>query len=196
MGKRQDNAKLTREKLIEAAKALDEQKGICRVSVDEIVELAGVSKGSFYTYFRRKEDIAVAITIRMSDWSCGEADKCGDDALKRITVFLERTAQSIEYYGLEICKQWMRGAVSPEYRNSEQTKRYLSDRDYICRCLLESGWERDQALRLADTIVSVYYGQTAAWCMCDGAFSLSQRMSAFCREHLPSLISTGSEAAL
>lgn len=50
-----------RERLIEAAHGLMLSKGFPATRVDEICELAGVSKGSFYHSFKTKEELGVAV---------------------------------------------------------------------------------------------------------------------------------------
>ena len=67
VGKRQDSARITRRKIVQAAKELHEKRGLSNVSVDETVAEAGVSKGSFYVYFRRKEDISAEIELLRFD---------------------------------------------------------------------------------------------------------------------------------
>ncbi|MCC8121622.1 MAG: TetR/AcrR family transcriptional regulator, partial [Oscillospiraceae bacterium] len=44
-----------------AAKSLISEKSFERISIDEIAKKAGVSTGSFYTYFKRKEDVFEAL---------------------------------------------------------------------------------------------------------------------------------------
>lgn len=50
-----------REKLVTAAETLMLSRGYASTSVDEICEAAGVSKGSFYHFFRTKEDLGLAV---------------------------------------------------------------------------------------------------------------------------------------
>ena len=52
-----------RRALLEAAERLFAQKGIERVSIDEITETADLSKGTFYAYFSDKEAIAAEIAL-------------------------------------------------------------------------------------------------------------------------------------
>ena len=52
MGKREDQALQTKNKIIEAAKKLIIENGFDNVSVDDITKLAGVAKGSYYVYFK------------------------------------------------------------------------------------------------------------------------------------------------
>ena len=57
MSKRDEQAKETKQKIIESARLLIREKGIENVSVDDITKNAGVAKGSYYVYFKKKEDI-------------------------------------------------------------------------------------------------------------------------------------------
>ncbi len=50
-----------REKLIAAAQELMLSKGYPATTVDQICEAAGVSKGSFYHFFKTKEDLGLAV---------------------------------------------------------------------------------------------------------------------------------------
>ncbi len=47
----------TREKIVAAAMELFAKKGFDRTTVDEIVARAGVAKGTFYLYFKSKDDL-------------------------------------------------------------------------------------------------------------------------------------------
>ncbi|TCT14887.1 TetR family transcriptional regulator [Natranaerovirga pectinivora] len=53
-----DKAKKTKRKILEAAEALFYEKDISKTSVNEIVEKAGVAKGTFYLYFESKDELA------------------------------------------------------------------------------------------------------------------------------------------
>ena len=43
------------------------QKGLANTSVVETTRMCGASKGSFYTYFKRKEDIVFELSRGMFD---------------------------------------------------------------------------------------------------------------------------------
>ncbi len=49
----------TRRRILESALALFKEKGFDSVSIDEITQAAGTSKGSFYTYFATKSEIII-----------------------------------------------------------------------------------------------------------------------------------------
>jgi AcrR family transcriptional regulator len=57
----------TRQRLIEAALALMQQKPFEQVTVEEITELADVAKGTFFTYFPTKEHLLHAYMRDLAD---------------------------------------------------------------------------------------------------------------------------------
>jgi len=68
-----------REKLLESAKVLFSQKGYYATSVEDIVESAGFSKGTFYFYFKSKEELFKSLVEEMHL-----------NIVKRLENFLER----------------------------------------------------------------------------------------------------------
>ena len=61
MTKRQENALKTRQKLIDTAEDLLKANGFNALCVEDITKAAGVAKGTFYVYFKHKEDIVSEI---------------------------------------------------------------------------------------------------------------------------------------
>jgi TetR/AcrR family transcriptional repressor of nem operon len=57
----------TRERILAAGATLCGQKGFNGCGLNEVLQLAGVPKGSFYHYFRSKEDFGVALIERARD---------------------------------------------------------------------------------------------------------------------------------
>ena len=57
MTRRKQQAIETKQKLLDAADALVKERGFDAVSVDDIVAVCGVAKGTFYLYFQDKSDI-------------------------------------------------------------------------------------------------------------------------------------------
>lgn len=67
----------TRKKLLEAGKRIICKKGLDNTAVEEITEAAGVSKGTFYTYFRRKEDIVFELSRQVFGRISGKCETGG-----------------------------------------------------------------------------------------------------------------------
>ncbi len=65
-GKRAQKKLIKENKLLEAAYNLFIEKGITATAIDEIVKKAGVAKGTFYLYFKDKEDILEKLILKKS----------------------------------------------------------------------------------------------------------------------------------
>ena len=85
----QQRSRETREKLIEAANRLWREHGFDETTVNEVCDEAGVSKGTFYFYFLRKEDLLLELAAATSErvWNDWQRALEGDDA----TAELART---------------------------------------------------------------------------------------------------------
>lgn len=65
----------TRERLIQAARAVFERDGFHEARVTDISREAGVAHGTFYTYFETKLDVFRAIVLRMQDDTMRNRDR-------------------------------------------------------------------------------------------------------------------------
>lgn len=78
----------TQEKLLDAAQALMLAKGFVATTVDEICESAGLTKGSFFHYFKSKEDLGKAVLERFCQVRLeliqGSASQKKTDPLERL----------------------------------------------------------------------------------------------------------------
>ncbi|NNL64626.1 MAG: TetR/AcrR family transcriptional regulator [Myxococcales bacterium] len=67
------SAEATRERLLEAARHAFSELGFVATRVDDIVEQAGVSHGTFYRYFTDKKDILITVTQDVASTLYGTA---------------------------------------------------------------------------------------------------------------------------
>ena len=82
---REESKELTRLRLIEAAERLFIRRGFDDASVEEISEMAGYSRGAFYSNFDSKEQVFLAVIDR-------RRPKALDDILQRVSEPVERIA--------------------------------------------------------------------------------------------------------
>lgn len=75
MGKAEENKRKKQEALFNTAFELFTTKGINNTAINDIVERAGVAKGTFYLYFKDKYDIRDKLIIRKARALFGEALK-------------------------------------------------------------------------------------------------------------------------
>ena len=92
MGKIDKNKQIKRESLLETAFRLFTSKGIQKTSISDIVEAAGVAKGTFYLYFKDKYDIRNKLIAHKSSEVFRRADStlkaAGITELEDRVVFL------------------------------------------------------------------------------------------------------------
>ncbi len=175
MGKREENAIQTKTKIIEAAKTLIRENGIDNVSVDDITKLAGVAKGSYYVYFKKKEDIVGAIGCMEFRYINEELSKMDNlDIVSKLKYYFIRYKEGVKDLGVEISKCWLQNNLN-------------------CRCKLEYDFNSiSSIIRIAvekkelkeDTnissltykIISILYGLMLIWIMADGSFNLDENI--------------------
>lgn len=193
MGKRQEAALETKQKLIDAVKKLSETKPYNEMSIDDITQTAGVAKGTFYTYFKRREDIISVIAYEDLDRALKRASDENVDIAERIARFLNDSAVIIEDNTLQVAQQWYRSVTSPLDGDTLGMDKLSYDKGFIERCLQNAV---DNGILQADTpvasislqIVSAYYGAVALWCMSGGKISQITIIKDFCRDSLPKII--------
>ena len=193
MGKRQEAALETRQKLIDAVKKLAETKPYNEMSIDDITQTAGVAKGTFYTYFKRREDIISVIAYEDLDRALKRASDENADAYERIARFLNDSATIIEDNTLQVAQQWYRSVTSPLDGDTLGMDKLGYDRGFIESCLQSAVDKGDLQAEtpvssLSLQIVSAYYGAVALWCMSDGKISHIKIIKDFCGDSLPKII--------
>lgn len=153
MNSRQLAALETRRKLLEAAKSIICEKGLVNTSIEEITKTCGVSNGTFYTYFKRKEDVIFELSREMYQEIYEKAQAYDGTFVERLVFFMVNFSGYIEKSSLKLCQEWVRNTVDPDLVDNANDKSKLRmDLDSM-RGLMESGVKRRE-LR-ADTPVEV-----------------------------------------
>ena len=184
----------TRRKLLDAAKKIVCEKGMAHTSVAEITKSCGVACGTFYTHFKRKEDIIDALSREMYQEMFEQAKAYDGPFMARLVFFMTHFSSYIEKSGLKLCQEWVRNTVDPDLVDDGEDKpKVYVDIDAVTGFILD-GIERGEVKKdapiavLAHTLVDVLYGQMLCWDMSGGAYSLEGRTKEFCRTFLPSLM--------
>ena len=189
---RQKAAMETRKRLLIAARKLLYDKDFSEITVADIAKEAGVAVGSFYVYFKRKEDIVEVLEdydfYHLAQIVNGMTEK---GILDRLAYYCHEFMKGIEDYGLEITRQWIRNNVAPQrmcYSKEDDTK-YTFDvrtlqsilQEGVTCGLLKPETPVDD---LALFINAELYGLMLAWCMSNGAVVGSERTETLVRQGL------------
>lgn len=119
MTNRQMQAIATKQKILDVAERLISERDFELVSVDDIVNECGVAKGTFYHYFKSKDDILVYI-IR-SPYEHLRRQHEETEALpwlERLRLFLENWFRMVDQFNLSFSRQTFKLYTSPEMMGS------------------------------------------------------------------------------
>lgn len=88
MTNRQLAALETKKRLLETTNKIVCEKGLANTSIAEITKACGVSNGTFYTYFKRKEDMIFALSREMFQEIYEKAQAYNGTFTQRLVFFM------------------------------------------------------------------------------------------------------------
>ena len=189
MTKRQENALKTRKKLIDTAEDLLKANGFNALCVEDITKAAGVAKGTFYVYFKHKEDIVAEICRGYFKEIEDEiSNMSGSDIIEKLSLYFDNFMKAVELYGINICREWIRSSIDPKTApdNTDMSKwQYDVDmlKNILNNAIKNKELKKDTPVELlTHLIISELYGMMTCWCMSDGVFEpkeWTQRFSEF-----------------
>ena len=189
MGKREENANTTRQQLLEAAEARIRANGYEQVSVEEITQVAGAAKGTFYNYFKKKDDLIRALYQRRFQGLNDRIPLLAEtDAQTSIRAYLEGFAAIIETAGVMQARAWVRYMLLPQEGQSKWEDDSAALSGLLC-ALRESGRLTSDvpAVALAEMLMTHVYGIVFLWTIHPARTPLAQ-VQDFCTRYLPSLL--------
>ncbi len=181
MNKRELSAVKTKEKLLKTAKNLLKTKGLSGINVSDITKEAGVAKGSFYTYFKRKEDIILEIgKDAFSKITDDIALMTDTDIIEKLTFYYKKFMICVEHYGIYVCGEWIRDVL-----NNKNSQKWNYDvqmlTDIIENAIQNKELKKETPVELlVHIIIAQLYGMMTCWCMSDGQFEPLDWTEKFC----------------
>ncbi|MED1785470.1 TetR/AcrR family transcriptional regulator [Brevibacillus fortis] len=104
-----------RAEILEAAGELFRNQGYVHTTVDAIIQKVGVAKGTFYYYFKSKEEILEAFVQSMVDTLCEQYKKIADDPTLSVMEKVRQMLRS-QSHGIDKQAEWMESLHRPENR--------------------------------------------------------------------------------
>ncbi len=195
MTRRQEAALETRKRLIEAAGRMIRAKGLVNTSVAEIAREAEVSTGTFYTYFKRKEDVLFELSRDMFREILETAQERDLPFTERLSAYMADFSGYIEQSSLKMCQEWIRNTADPDLIEDPRQRAKLALDISSVKALLDRALENGEIRpgtdteALASAVTDILYGEMLCWCMAGGVYSFRERTEKFCRDYLPGLLS-------
>ena len=194
MNKRQTSAQETRRKLVTAGLELIKEKGFDAINVEDITKKAGVAKGTFYTYFKRKEDIVLEISRVPFGEIAEELQKMEGLAItEKLSHYFHRFMECVESCGINVCRQWTRDVLDPNnVPDNKDGQKWKYDFEML-KGILEEAVSIGELKNgtpielLTHIIISELYGMMTCWCMSDGKFEPLDWTDRFCKIQIDSI---------
>lgn len=173
--------KNTKSRIVSAAWSLFYENGFDNTTVDEIVELSGTSKGSFYHYFRSKESVLGSLAYLFDEkyQSLRKTIDFSDNAIDILKYITEEMFSMIEntididllsrLYAQQI-------TVSTEREFLDHNREYYR----LLRSIIQKGQEKGEITNEKSTseIVRLYTicdrGLIYDWCLNGGNYSIKE----------------------
>ena len=166
----------TKRRIYDAAISLMREKGFQGATVREICDHAGVSVGSFYSYFKTKSDILSDIYASADTFFLTSVTKEleGLDSVQKLRLFTRRYAELNVSTGLDL----VRVLYNPENKWFSMSRpmqqvltRILSEGQSLSRFRSDIPAEI-----LTERIFDVLRGVCYTWCVNNAGFDLNERM--------------------
>ena len=192
MTNRQAAAAETRKRLVSAAKDLICEKGLVNISVEEITQACGVSKGTFYTYFKRKEDVVLELSQGMFGEILSDAMAVQGGILPRLRFYMIHFSDYIEKGSVKMAQDWVGNVAHPELCQDGINKLRLDSS--ALESLLSLGISDGELIASAPVTALAYhlaetlYGQLLCWVLSNGSYSLRQRTEDYCKTELEAFL--------
>lgn len=187
--KRQLQAASTKSALFDSALALFNEKGFNEVTIEEITQRAGTSKGSFYTYFKKKSDIIIEEFRTIDDYYLRWSKNLSryPDALQKLLAFAKAQFKYVrDEVGLEMLKiLYSSNIMEPTTEKILiDTSRYLHG---LIKGIIEEGQASGQfrndvsSDRLALLYTRGHRSVFLDWAISNNAFDLAKDGYEFCK---------------
>ena len=193
--KRKEQSLKTRQKILDTAIKLTSKKGFDNLNVEDITKACGVAKGTFYIYFKHKEDLAFEICREPFEQIKDNfhTDK-SSSILQKLTQYFNSFMDEVQKYGINICRQWIKGVIDPNNApGNMDSKKWQYDinmlQDILKVAVKNKELKKDTPIELiSNIIISQLYGMMLCWCMSNEEFNPKRWTEKFCNFQLKKIL--------
>jgi AcrR family transcriptional regulator len=181
MTRREQSAIETRNIIFETAVELFSERGYDRVTVDDICDKAGVSKGTFYNHFKSKDQVIIEEFLKVDDFYQEILSRLKNKKsyIDKLTTGITLTLRYISGMGINTIKVAYQSQIGPNRASSpvasQQRALYQIVEQHV-REAQENGEARTDisAASITNTLVRFVRGLVYDWCLQNGDFDLQK----------------------
>lgn len=153
----------SRQRLIECAAKLFWENGYSATGISEILKQTGLPKGSFYFYFKSKDDLASAVTeyyqkILLEQFQSSSQENDWESFIEEIFDYLSVRTSGQTFAGCPYAVMGMETALSKPAVASVFMEGLKKFEQIFQKVLLYSGLPQDHAAILSRRMLSIYQG--------------------------------------
>lgn len=154
----------SRQHLIECAARLFWQNGYSATGISEILQQTGLPKGSFYFYFKSKDELAMAVTacyqeILLDHFQDSAHGHTWEPFVEDIFAYLSAGIDAQPFSGCPYAVMGMETALSKPEISSVFMDELQKIEHIFYKVLLNSGLSDEHAEYLSERFLSVYQGE-------------------------------------
>ena len=183
-----DKKKSVKSRIVSAAWQLFYEKGYNGTTVDDIIELSGTSKGSFYYYFSTKDELLNTLSLILDDYY-EELDRKMEPEMNSFSKLLYLNYEMHSMMEEKISIDLLASLYSTQLVSERESHLLDQNRNYyrLVNQIVEEGQKRGQIRTdVPAREVTRYYTMceralVSDWCLNKGRYSLGQ----YSRECMP-----------
>ena len=154
----------SRQRLIQCAAELFWQNGYSATGISEILKQTGLPKGSFYFYFKSKDELATAVTeyyqeILLEQFQTSAQGKDWESFIGEIFDYLTKRTTGQNFSGCPYAVMGMETALSKPQIAVVFMEGLEKLNTIFYTVLLQSGLSKNHAEVLSERLLSVYQGE-------------------------------------
>ncbi|WP_306317889.1 MULTISPECIES: ScbR family autoregulator-binding transcription factor [unclassified Streptomyces] len=161
---KQERARRTRAHILAMAAQLFAERGYAKVSLQDVAELAAMTKGAVYFHYKNKEDLAIAVVeAHYARWPVLLAEVATDElpAYEALVTILDRVSEA--FRGDVVVQAGARLQIERSLIDADLPEPYIGWEDYLTRlveAVEEAGELRDGVTprSAARVLVSAFFG--------------------------------------
>ncbi len=169
----------TRQAIFDTAISLFAKRGYDKVTVDDICEKVGVTKGAFYNHFKSKDQIILEEFKRMDEHYLKVAQDISrlESSEEKLRVFNHEAVKLMSDLGATMMRVVYHSQIAPNMRRPYlmDSRRYLYKiTNELIREAQEGGEIRADLAseEMAVMFINCFRGQIYHWCLTNGSFDL------------------------
>lgn len=169
----------TRQAIHDTAITLFAKRGYDKVTIDDICENVGVTKGAFYNHFNSKDQVIIEHFMQMDDhYIKVSQDISGlERSVEKLMIFNREAIKLMSDLGVTLMKVVYHSQIAPNMKRA-----YLTDSRRslykITDSLIKEGQEKGEirgdidSEEMTSMLINCFRGQIYHWCLTNGSFDL------------------------